>query len=88
MKKRTLSPLGRWLKSSGVRQGDFADTMTRSRGAKTRQGQVSNWSVEGVDPTDAIIVAIERATRGAVKREQWPIWRLRNGKKRAARAVA
>lgn len=71
MKRSGLSPLGKWLLSSGVRQEDFAKMLEAVRETPTSQSQVSSWATGSIRPVASTIVAIEKATGKAVKRSAW-----------------
>ena len=65
------SPLKKYLAKEGITQGEFADILTRHRGAVVYQHQVSNWATGKVRPTKSILAMIAKATENAVPVTAW-----------------
>jgi DNA-binding transcriptional regulator YdaS (Cro superfamily) len=76
--RRHRSPLGEWLELTGTKQKPFAARLASIRGARVHQSNVSQWATGEQSPSDAVVVAIELATDGAVPRTAWECWRRRN----------
>ena len=68
------SPLGGHLDETEIDQVEFAANLSRIRGYRIYQSQVSAWATGEKIPNRALRPAIEEATGGAVRVEQWDIY--------------
>ena len=65
------SPLGEHLDETEIDQVEFATELSRVRGYRIYQSQVSAWATGEKIPNRALRPAIEEATAGIVRVEEW-----------------
>ncbi len=80
------SPLGIYLRERGIRQYEFSERLSKIRGYRVYQSQVSGWCTGIKVPSRASRRDIDKASDGNVPTAAWDAWLKRWRRRRQTAA--